>query len=259
MHQPRQPQGLALQSHAAAQHSSSGHSAAPSQQDLTLQRHAAGPRMATQRQQLAQLRAAASGSVVQRAASVKDFAKRPTQRAGALWAQCADMIRGFVEGSGFRDLDKVNCVVQPVSTGPGTSLGSTSVYQLDDGDVWQPVRLPHQFDSNEFYCVYLTLNLNERNADPAEIYATFLHEWHAHALPALAMIQGNVNQTISDGELEDAEHRAYARTSEEALADYATGFGLADELHAEVKRRLVADHNRYSTETGKQIPKQGFF
>lgn len=199
-----------------------------------------------------------SEPVVQREASVNDFNKKPTQRAEALWRQCAGMIRSFVEGSGFKDLEKVNCVLQPVSTGPGSSLGSTSIYRLDDHDVWQPVRLPHQFDSREHYCVYLTLNLNEKNADPEEIYATFLHEWHAHALPALAMIQGGVNQVISDKQLEDDEHRAYALTSDETLGGYATGFGLDGELQAEVHRRLIADHRRYSPLTGKALAPQGF-
>lgn len=257
MHQLRQPQAAALQSQAAAQRSSSSLAATPVQQDLTLQRHAISPRMAAQRQQLAQLRATSSEPVVQRAATVHDFKARATKRAETLWSQCGAKIRSFVEASGFKDLEKVNCVLQPVSTGPASSLGSTSIYRLDASDVWQPVRLPHHFDSNEYYCVYLTLNLNEKNSDPAEIYATFLHEWHAHALPALAMIQGDVNQVISDKQLEDDEHRAYALTSDETLGGYATGFGLAGEQQAEVHRRLIADHQRYSPITGKALPRQG--
>ena len=196
--------------------------------------------------------------MVQRWANVHDFEDPPTKRANTLWSQCGDMIRNFVESSGFKDLEKVSCVLQPVSTGPGSSLGSTSIYRLDDSDAWQPVRLPHHFDSNESYCVYLTLNLNERNSNSAEIYATFLHEWHAHALPALAMIQGDVNQVISDKQLEDNEHRAYALTSDETLGGYATGFGLDGGLQAEVHRRLIADHQRYSPVTGKTLPRQGF-
>lgn len=119
-------------------------------------------------------------------------------------------------------------------------------YAQDDYDDFDQVVPPYDFSKapNHAYRVLIIINLT-KNKSVEQLYTTFLHEWHVHALP---WIRDAESKTNVKGDYETrikGEHRDYANATDEKLEEYVGTLNLGSVSAGKVLGHLKKDRNSY--------------
>lgn len=137
-------------------------------------------------------------------------------------------------------------------------------YQGDDYNHFVEIWGDPQIDVPKNVAVRIVIAVNlTMNSNPAEVYATLLHEWIAHATKwegLLTLIRAGtakeqlalIKKTGVDPRAQ-TEHQQYANISDEQIDGYVRNLNLGQELHAKVVEKFKDDRNRYDKRTGAMI------
>ena len=106
----------------------------------------------------------------------------------------------------------------------------------------------------------IAVNMTRNNSDE-ELYATMLHEWHAHAVKweqTVRKIRGVADANAPEdavqstpAEREKQEHIEFARTTTEMIRHYVEPLELSAESATEVINKIIGDRNRHDEATGE--------
>lgn len=183
------------------------------------------------------------------------------------WNPAYQKMKSIVDASSFGGSNKHSVVLWAASEGSMNGLSqiyaSTSLYvsknnqytgytQGDYGN-FDEVILPFNFSNttNRAYRIVIVFNLT-KNRNIEEIYATFLHEWHVHAVPWMATAAAGNNIGGTNSAREDDDHKTYANKTDTELETYVGTLRLTSTAEkTAVLSKLKADRDRYSKTTGK--------
>lgn len=132
-----------------------------------------------------------------------------------------------------------------------SKLATTSGYTNGDYASFDEVALPFDFSkkTTHAYRIVIAFNLT-RNATVEEIYTTFLHEWHIHALPWITTAMAGLNVAGKNSDREKDEHKTYANKTDNELEVYVNSLGLGNVQKATVLSKLKNDRDRYDKNSG---------
>ena len=119
--------------------------------------------------------------------------------------------------------------------------------------------VPHT-DKTAAVRLVIAVNMTRNNSDE-ELYATMLHEWHAHAVKweqTVRKIRGVADANAPEdavqstpAEREKQEHIEFARTTTEMIRHYVEPLELSAESATEVINKIIGDRNRHDETTGE--------
>lgn len=185
-------------------------------------------------------------------------ASRPVQRtaefdedgdgkaAQAKWKSVKDKARAVVEASSFGKSDQHHVLLEFRNTDPDEdpTSGYTQLYGKESGEGVEPASA---IDSKTAHTVKILL-FPDQHQNQVGLFTTFLHEWIAHALPAMKMVEaGATTPGPENKDWSKAEHLAYADLKEDVLKGHISELGLtsaqAGEVLGSVKRDQVHARN----------------
>lgn len=181
------------------------------------------------------------------------------------WDAAYAKMKSVVDTSAFGNSNKHSVLLWAASSGSLQSiknayaatslyvskLATTSGYTSGDYASFDEVALPFDFSqkTTHAYRIVITFNLT-RNATVEEIYTTFLHEWHIHALPWINTAIAGLNVAGKNSDREKDEHKTYANKTDNELEVYVNGLGLGNVQKATVLSKLKNDRDRYDKNSG---------
>lgn len=152
--------------------------------------------------------------------------------------------------------------------------GATTIYIGNNGyqgedytqftELWdhKPLEMLHEFPQDVAVRIVITVNMTI-HAGIDQLYATLLHEWHAHAEKWAGVVEhiraGKGRHAVAwvkaqgAAKREQGEHQQYANKTDEELKTMAKGLGLQEHQTENVAGKMKMDRDRYDKHTGEQL------
>ncbi|HLO95517.1 MAG TPA: hypothetical protein VK195_14490 [Burkholderiaceae bacterium] len=156
------------------------------------------------------------------------------------WQSVKDKAWAVVNASSFGQSNKHHILLEFRNTDQDEE--PTSGYtQLYDKASFEGVKPASAIDSSVAHTVKIVL-FPDQHQNQTGLFTTFLHEWIAHAVPAMKMVEtGATTPGPEDRDWSKAEHLAYADLDEEVLKGHVGALNLSKLLASEVLGSVKRD------------------